>query len=106
MRAVEKALQFIKDNGVKGASVTLHLHYDSDEDYDYTGMHSINIGIEVLRYDEELRFSRSVTHQFTIDLDDVDEAKCREVHTEVYHIIEEKIPQTNKSVFIHKNGNY
>lgn len=105
MEQLTKAIEFIKENKVYGVDISLHLHFDRDEEYDYTGLHSVNVNVMVKRFDKYIGKERSVIQSHEIDLEGLSIEDCRKKHIEVYEMVRSVYESAISREFIHGEPN-
>ncbi len=96
MEKINRVAELVKNQGCVKAGVTLHLHYDKDEEYDYTGMH--NVSIYVYKTDK-------LCNVITIDLDDVSVEDCKKAHLNIFEEVKKFYPQVTKKEIVHRDDN-
>lgn len=102
MNRLQEALETIKNNKVYAVGVNLHLHYDQDDTYDFTGENVINVSVKVKEFDQLSNCERFMIRQFPIDLEGVSVEECKKKHTEVFEIVHNQYEASTKREYIHR----
>jgi hypothetical protein len=87
-----RAIERIQE-GCDKVEVNLHLHFDRDDDFDYTGCHTLSVNVW-----KDKRYC--MTH--SIDLEGWAVIDCRKEHMRVFNEVRKHYPLANRREFEHK----
>lgn len=71
--------EFMNGKDYEKVNVILHLHFDNDEEFDYTGMHSIAIDVWMNKEPNK----QQVVKCYGIDLEGYNVEDCRKEHEKI-----------------------
>jgi hypothetical protein len=103
---LSKVIKFMDEKNFLGVKVSLHLHFDKDEDFDYTGMHTIDVSVDTMEYNELVKADRHVCHSHQINLEGWSVEDCRKEYEKVYQEIRKIYSDVKKAEYTHDNGGF
>lgn len=93
-KSVTKVIERMNSEEYYKVEAVLHLHYDKDDQYDYTGEHSIRVN-----------FWKQEKHCFvdgSIDLNGVNEKECKNILQRVVKLLKEADEKVEYRIITHR----
>jgi hypothetical protein len=90
---LDKMAKYIEENGCVKLEMILHLHFDKDDEFDYTGGHTIHMNVH--KKEREIK-------SYLIDLEGLSVDNCRAIQSNVLVYVKSFYPNATTREITHK----